>query len=204
MPRTTTPDPLADPVWITLTSRDGAATVTFDALSRMELPSGPAPARFWYAALPGNGRPRISMHVQVSDEGTPLIEDVSFSRPDDATFVQGKYIRLPNADEIADQALDAATAALVAADPKTVTAVEHSAPAEVPSPHRRVRNKPTREYLQRVAEIYRANLDTGAPVLAVSRELRIGQSTAFRHVRWARERGFLPALNSEGDSNGER
>lgn len=70
--------------------------------------------------------------------------------------------------------------------------------AEVAATFKRAKRSPrdrrpiTADLLREVAEVYRANLASGAPTRAVAEELNYSRASAGRLVMQAREKGFLP------------
>lgn len=75
--------------------------------------------------------------------------------------------------------------------PVWITAAGTDAAEQVREALPRRRTRITPERLREVTDVYRANVDTGAPTLAVAEHFDVSRSTAGKWVRMARERGPL-------------
>lgn len=168
-------------------SADG--TLTPERFTYVETPSDPAaPSYLVECAHDGQGRVRIdAVHVIRRPDGRDVfssdlrrlrsLEDVVEEAWLAASFRSATV--LGDSLEEVTEALERVVATQSAEDRRTIRGLR-----------RQVRRKVTPELLEEVAEVYRENLATGKPTLAVREHFGLAESTASLYVKRARAAGL--------------
>jgi hypothetical protein len=165
------------------------------AFTYVETPADPAePMYFVECAHDGRGRPRIAA-VHVVSRGRDVyssdlrrlrsLEDVVEQAWVAAAFRKGS-VTGDSLEEVT-RAIERIASEQVAANRKNVRGLR-----------RQVRRKVTPELLAEVAEVYRENVDTGKPTLAVREHFELAESTASLYVKRARDAGLDMGDRTDG------
>jgi hypothetical protein len=162
-------------------------TSTPERFTYVETPADPsAPSYHIECAHDDGGRPRI-IAVHIIGRGRDVYSSDLRRMRSLEDVVEAAWVAISHRDafvigdslEEVSESIERVAAEQMDANRRTVRGLR-----------RQVRRKVTPELLEEVAEVYRANLATGKPTLAVREHFELAESTASLYVKRARDAGL--------------
>ncbi|MGL6234276.1 MAG: hypothetical protein ACRC20_02930 [Segniliparus sp.] len=139
----------------------------------------------------GEGQPSVFIWITVRN-GVPICAEVTFKHKDDGPEVRTKDLRSIPLEHWIEEFVGLISRKQIGPGSFELDMDKDGAGTRAV---RSARNMPyrtmNRETLQKVAEVYRDNFDTG-PVRAVARTFIVSERTAARYVQLCRREGLLP------------
>jgi hypothetical protein len=177
----------------------GEASYTGLAGGRVRLGNVVVPRRATWTFTGENGEPDLAAHFEIRD-GRPECVRFVIEAKKDGRGLRTADLAVLNVDELARGAYEGLALKIadegdgwVAAEPIESSADVQEARREVHKAQRGRPAGPPKVELQRVAEVYRAHMDSASPTQAVQLHCGYGSHrTAARRVEQARAAGLLP------------
>jgi hypothetical protein len=163
------------------------------------------PFRFSYAEELGADGPQYLVECSHDANLRPSVEAVHvIRRPDGREIRNADLTRLRNLEDVVNDAWMAAsrrpsvvTDGVLPTAPFDAVQARKEMRTTVRTLRQQARRKLTPDLLAQIADIYRANESSGAPVQAVATAFDVASSTAFRYVKAARDAGDLEPKESD-------
>jgi hypothetical protein len=156
------------------------------------------PSTFTYIEESGDDRPAWAITCVIDDDGRSHVDEVRVRRAEGGRDLhRDDLVKLRDIQQVADEitrSLAVRSNRWPRGDDISPLILMYFEPLDTDDLRglrKRTRRTVDDEFLRSVAEIYRSNEDRGAPVQAIVQALRCSETSAFRYVRLARERGLL-------------